>query len=148
LRNAGKPGADAGVPVDKPTDPPVSDSNRAQAEFLVKFGQNDLKTGDLASAQKNFNKAREFDNRNADAIAGLGEVALRQGAFGNAVAHLDAAARLAPRSTRIQILRGQAHLGNNTLNEAAASFKAALKVDPDNEVARKGYEEAVRRGGQ
>ncbi len=148
LRNLlGKRTPDAGA-APPSRDPAVSDEGRARAEFFVKLGQNALASGDLGGASANFNKARGEDNRNPDAIAGLGEVALRQSQYSAATVHFDAAARLAPRSARIQTLRGQAWLGAGDPRKAAAAFKAALKADPDNAAARRGYEEAARQGGE
>jgi serine/threonine protein kinase len=122
--------------------PPPADRNQAQAEFYVKIGQRALRDGDADGAIENFNKARGYDNLNADAIAGLGAVALKQGRAGDATVHLEAAARLAPSNSRIQTLRGQAYLAAGKRDEAAAAFKKALKLDPDDQTAVAGYREA------
>jgi len=129
----------------EPESPEGADA--AQAEFYVKLGRSALGKGDAAGAATNFNKAREFDAKNADAIAGLGEVALAQGYFEDATVHLEAAARLAPRSARILTLLGQSYMGASRPKKAAEAFKRALKVDPGNETARRGYEDASRAGG-
>jgi tRNA A-37 threonylcarbamoyl transferase component Bud32 len=121
---------------------PGEGADAAQAEFYVKLGRQALARGDSTGAQTNFNKAREFDRRNADAIAGLGEVAMQQGAYTDAVVHLDAAARLAPRSARIWTLLGQAYLGADRKPDAQSAFKRALKIDPSSEAARRGLDQA------
>jgi serine/threonine-protein kinase len=128
-----------------PKDPPPANADAAQAEFFVKLGQKALREGDVVAAAANFNKARGFNARNPEAIAGLGEVALQQGYYRESIVHLSAASRLAPRSPRIQTLLGQAYLGNDQPKLAAAAFKRALKLQPDNDQARRGYEEAERR---
>ena len=64
---------------------------------------------------------------------------------GDALAHLQKAARLAPRSARIHVLIGDAFLSLGRHQDAAASFKKALQLDPDNARAREGYEEASSR---
>ena len=110
----------------------------------MKLGRSALAKGDAVGAATNFNKAREFDAKNPDAIAGLGEVALQQGYYEDAVVHLEAAARLAPRSVRILTLLGQSYMGANRPKKAAEAFKRALKVDPGSEVARRGYEDASK----
>jgi serine/threonine protein kinase len=121
-------------------------ADAAQADFYVKLGRGALAKGDTVAAATNFNKAREFDGKNAEAIAGLGEVALHQGYYEDAVVHLEAAARLAPRSARILTLLGQSYMGANHPKKAADAFKRALKVDPGNEAARRGYDDASKRG--
>jgi serine/threonine protein kinase len=129
----------------EPESPEGADA--AQAEFYVKLGRTALAKGDAAGAATNFNKAREFDAKNPDAIAGLGEVALAQGLFQDATVHLEAAARLAPKSSRILTLLGQSYMGTSRPKKAADAFKRALKIDPGNDAARRGYEEASRAGG-
>jgi serine/threonine protein kinase len=119
-------------------------ADAAQADFYVKLGRQALAKGDPIGAATNFNKAREFDSRNADAIAGLGEVAMQQGYYDDATVHLGAAVRLAPRSARIWTLLGQAYLGAGKHKEAQDAFRRALKLDPGNDPARKGLDEASR----
>jgi serine/threonine-protein kinase len=123
--------------------PPPADRDAAQAEFYVKLGQRALAAGNPGAAEEAFTKARGFDNTNADAIAGLGAVALRHGNAGDATVHLDAAARLAPSSARIQTLRGQAYLAAGKRSEAAAAFKRALKLDPSDAAAVQGFRDAT-----
>jgi serine/threonine protein kinase len=117
--------------------------DQAQADFFVKLGEKALREGDVVGAATSFNKAREFDARNPYAIAGLGQVAMQQGYYQEAVVHLEEATRLAPRSARLHILRGQAYLGLGDKDKAAEAFKEALKISPDNAEARKGYSEAT-----
>lgn len=142
--SGGRP--DAGPGPSRPPDENPS-SNAVQADFYVKLGRQALNKGDIVGAATNFNKAREFDPRNADAIAGLGEVALQQGYYDEAVVHLEAAARLAPRSVRIHNLLGQAYLEAGKPQKAAATYKKVLQLDPDNETARKGLQQAASQGG-
>jgi Flp pilus assembly protein TadD len=125
--------------------PPPADRNPGQAEFYVKLGEKALRDGNPAAALDHFTKARGFDNTNANAIAGLGAVALRQGNVADAAVHLEAAARLAPMSARIHTLRGQALLAGGKRDEAAAAFRRALKLDPDDQAAVKGYRDATAR---
>lgn len=123
-------------------------ADAAQAEFYVKLGRQALARGDVVTAAANFYKAREFDPSNAQAIAGLGEVALQQGHYQEAVVHLERASKLAPRSSRIHTLLGQAYLMVDRPRPAAAAFKKALQVDPNNDAARRGYQEAASQGGE
>ena len=52
-------------------------------------------------------------------------------------------ARFMPRSARAQTLLGEAYLGVGKNKQAANAFRAALKINPDNAVARNGYNEAI-----
>jgi len=75
----------------------------------------------------------------------MGEIALRAGLFGDAIAHLSKAARLAPKSSRVFTLLGEAYLNSGHNTQEAAHFKQALQLDPDNARARDGYNEASSR---
>jgi cytochrome c-type biogenesis protein CcmH/NrfG len=75
----------------------------------------------------------------------MGQIALRQGLFGDAIAHLRKAARLAPRNTQVFTLLGEAYLGTGQSSTAADNFKKALQLDPENARARDGYNEASSR---
>jgi len=78
-------------------------------------------------------------------VRGMGEIALRQGLFGDAIAHLKKASRLSPRSARVFTLLGEAFLNSGNSAEAANNFKKALQIEPDNARARDGYNEASSR---
>jgi Flp pilus assembly protein TadD len=75
----------------------------------------------------------------------MGEIALRQGLFGDAIAHLTKATKLAPKSAKAFTLLGEAYLNSGNNTQAAAQFKKALQLDPDNARARDGYNEASSR---
>ena len=72
----------------------------------------------------------------------MGEIALRQGLFGDAISHLKKAAKLAPKSSRVFTLLGEAYLNSGNNAVAADNFKKALQLDPDNARAREGFDEA------
>ncbi|HEU4729509.1 MAG TPA: protein kinase [Kofleriaceae bacterium] len=127
---------------DAPSD---SVSPERKAEFFANLGGQQLLGGDTAGAAANFKKALEIDGKNVNATLGMGEIALRQGLFGDAIAHLSKAARLAPRSSRVLTLLGEAYLNSGNNAQAAANFKKALQLDPDNARARDGYNEASSR---
>jgi len=130
-------------PADEPPNRTPPSADQAQADFYAKLGAKQLRNGDILGAAGNFQKARELDPRNVDAIVGMGEIALTQGHDGDAIAHLKRAARLQSGSARIHTLLGEAYLAAGKKSLAAASFKRALKIDPDNAVARNGYNEAI-----
>ena len=116
-----------------------------KAEFFANLGAQQLIGGDTAGAAANFKKAIELDGKNVAATTGMGEIALRQGLFGDAIAHLTKAAKLAPKSSRVLTLLGEAYLNSGNNAQAAAQFKKALQLDPDNARARDGYNEASSR---
>jgi len=124
--------------------PPASGDQKAG--FYAQLGNSQLANGDTAGAAANFKKALELDGKNVAATLGMGEIAMRQGLFGDAIAHGKKAARLAPRNARVFLLLGEAYLNNNNDREAATNFKKALQLDPDNARARDGYNEATNGG--
>ena len=130
-----------------PTEPSPGDgsSGEQKAVFFANLGTQQLGSGDTASAAASFKKALELDARNVAATIGMGEIALRQGLFGDAIAHLRKAARNAPRSARVFTLLGEAYLNSGNHGEAANNFKKALQLEPDNARARDGYNEASSR---
>ncbi len=130
-------------PSDSP--PPDGASGDSKAGFYANLGTSQLVNGDTAGAASNFKKALELDPKNVAAMLGMGEIALRQGLFGDAIAHLKKAARFAPRNAKVFVLLGEAYLNSGNNAEAAANFKKALQLDPDNSRARDGYNEASSR---
>ncbi len=131
--------------VEQPLDPfatgPTA-ADKEQATRLVGEGSRDLQAGDILGAASKFNKARTLNPRSGQAIAGLGEIALSQGAYGPAIGHLTKASKIRPKSVRIWILLGEAHLGKGNNHPAGEAFKRALKLRPDSARARNGYNEA------
>jgi Tetratricopeptide repeat len=140
-----------GTPI--PTPPPTTvtdttpppDTGEGKAGFFAQLGSSQLANGDTTGAASNFKKALELDPKNASAMIGMGDIALRQGLFGDAIAHLRRAAKFAPRNAKVFVLLGEAYLNSGNNNEAANQFKKALQLDPDNSRARDGYNEASSR---
>jgi Flp pilus assembly protein TadD len=116
-----------------------------KAEFYASLGGQQLIGGDTAGAASSFKKALELDAKNVAATMGMGEIALRQGLFGDAIAHLSRASKLAPKNSKALTLLGEAYLNSGNNAQAAAQFKKALQLDPDNARARDGYNEASSR---
>jgi hypothetical protein len=125
--------------------PPDGASGDQKANFFANLGSSQLANGDTTGAAANFKKALELDAKNVPAMLGMGEIALRQGLFGDAIAHLKKAARFAPRNAKAFVLLGEAYLNSGNNAEAATNFKKALQLDPDNARARDGYNEASSR---
>jgi serine/threonine-protein kinase len=178
LAPAPKPAAPAPKPADKPTrvasaDKPAADKRgkreqppegfkdpwagepgkpaaggSAQAEFFVKLGRQKLGSSDLVAAAANFNKAREYDARSAEAVAGLGEVAFEQGDYNGAAVHLKQALKLAPNRARYLVLLGQTYYKLGKPREAVTEYKKALHLDPSNQEAQHSLEVAERKLAQ
>jgi hypothetical protein len=136
---------------DNPKDPYGEDAPadgappERKAEFFANLGGQQLIGGDTAGAAASFQKALELDARNVTAMMGMGEIALRQGLFGDAIAHLSKASKLVPKNVKVLTLLGEAYLSSGNNAQAAAQFKKALQLDPDNARARDGYNEASSR---
>jgi hypothetical protein len=136
---------------DSPKDPYGEDAPgdgappERKAEFFANLGGQQLIGGDTAGAAASFQKALELDARNVTAMMGMGEIALRQGLFGDAIAHLSKASKLVPKNVKVLTLLGEAYLSSGNNAQAAAQFKKALQLDPDNARARDGYNEASSR---
>jgi len=142
---AGVSGTDGPVdPYGGGGDTPPADgaSPDKKAEFFANVGQQQLASSDTTGAAASFKKALELDPKNVVSVIGMGDIALRQGLFGDAIAHLKKAARLAPKSSRVFTLLGEAYLNSGNNAVAAENFKKALQLDPDNTRARDGYNEA------
>jgi len=127
----------------KATAPSAGES--AQAEFFVKLGRQKVNAGDFTAAAASFNKAREYDAKSSDAIAGLGEVAFEQGDYNGAAVHLKQALRLSPNRPRYLVLLGQAYYKLGKTKDAAAEYKKALRIDPNNQEAQHSLEVAERK---
>jgi Tfp pilus assembly protein PilF len=124
---------------------PSNDEQAQLAEFYAKAGDAALRGGDPVSAASNFQKALAANAGNVDAIIGLGEVAVAQGVYADALRQLKKAAKLAPKRARVHILLGEAYLNTGNATAAAAAFKKALVLDPGDTRAINGYNEAVGR---
>ena len=123
-------------------DPGDAAAPEKKAEFYASLGGQQLASSDTAGAAASFKKALELDGKNVAAVSGMGEIALRQGLFGDAIAHLKKAARLAPKNSNVYTLLGEAYLNSGQNSVAAENFKKALQLDPDNKRAREGYDDA------
>jgi serine/threonine-protein kinase len=130
------------------TPKPASANEERQAEFFVKLGRQKLGSSDFAAAAANFTKAREYDPRSPDAIAGLGEVAFEQGDYNGASTHLKQALRLSPNRPRFLVLLGQAYYKLGRPKDAVTEYRKALRLDPGNQEAQRSLEVAERKLAQ
>jgi cytochrome c-type biogenesis protein CcmH/NrfG len=138
------PGAETDAFSDAPATP-SGGTEVAQAEGYIKLGRVLLKNHDYAKATAAFNRAREHDPRNADAIGGLGQVSYGQGRYDEAAVHFRAALRLAPQRASLHVWLGHALLGGGHARDAEAEYNAALKLEPQNGMAKQGLDAAKKR---
>jgi Flp pilus assembly protein TadD len=85
----------------------------------------------LEESANRFRRALELRPEYADALAGLGEVRLRQGKGPEAVGHLSAALRHQSGATDLQALLGAALLQSGRPGAARSELQKALQVNPD-----------------
>jgi serine/threonine-protein kinase len=120
-------------------------ADSGQADFFVKLGRQKLAASDVTAATANFNKAREYDPKNPDAIAGLGEVSFEQGDYNGAAVHLKQALKLSPNRPRFLVLLGQAYYKMGRAKDAVGEYRKALRLDPGNQEAQHSLEVAERK---
>jgi serine/threonine-protein kinase len=123
-------------PAPEPERPTPAGVDPAVVQQHLGAARDALRRGAHAQAAAEFLAVRELDPRNADAIAGLGEVAFEQGHYQEATVHLKAALRLQPRRPGFHVLLGDAYYKLGKTRDAVAAYRAALKIQPNNEAAR------------
>ena len=106
------------------------------------LGFQNLKAGNLADADAQFEAALQRNPRDAAALAGLGFVRMKQEDFASAITYLEKAKALAPDEARkldtsIQaakfwnyLQQGSKALADNQINEAEHNFREALNLRP------------------
>ena len=90
------------------------------------LGEVELEDQRLGAARRLFAGVRDEDSTIASAHLGLGKVALAEQRPAEAVAHLEAAARLQPQATEIQHTLGLAYRGIGDLDRAERLLQVAL----------------------
>lgn len=127
---------------------PFAAAVSSELDTLVKSGKQKLAAGDLAQAQSAFAKAKGLDARNADAYAGLGEVAFEQGDYSTATTQLKHAVKLSPNRARFLVLLGQSYYKSGHAKEAVQEYRRALRIDPSNQEAQRSLELAEKKLAQ
>jgi len=94
-------------------------------------------TGDSKQAIQKLKQALPL-TRDAATWTTLGMFQAKQSLLDDALASLNVALRLDPRSDMALAYRGNVHLLKQMHSEARADFDAALNLNPDNPVARQG----------
>jgi tetratricopeptide (TPR) repeat protein len=115
-----------------------------------------LQAGDTKAARREFGAALEANAAFYPAAAGLGYVGLADRDFPDAIARFDRVLARAPRYVPALVGRGDALAGSDRLDEAVASFEAALAEDASladvrrrlDVLALRNQQEALRRARQ
>lgn len=102
--------------------------NPSDVEARLTLGALYNETGDAPSAEKEFRKAAELGAPVGKTAYGLGLALLRLGQFQKA---LDETESVVGKDPRVAVLRGDAKLGLGKLDEAKASYEAALAATPN-----------------
>ena len=96
-------------------------------------------------ATTEFKKAVAISSRNAEAHAGMGEVAFELGDYGKAEKALRKAVRYNPRKASYQVLLGHVVFKLGKYKTAVDYYKKALKLSPGNAAAKRGLAAANKR---
>jgi tetratricopeptide (TPR) repeat protein len=119
-----------------------------------KHGYEALNRGDFATAQAQFDQAMQGSPKNANAIAGLGFVRLKQKRFDEALELFERARALAPQRKDVQqgyedakflgvMDRASVELGRNQPDAAVAAYQQALTMRPSEPQALLGLGQAL-----
>jgi tetratricopeptide (TPR) repeat protein len=109
-----------------------------RAERYMQQGVLAMRTGDLDAAHASFSVAAELDDR-ADALDGLGCIALRQGHESDAVRYFQAAIELDNKYSEAYGHLAIVYQQRGEYQRALAYFKEAVSLDPTNREARGNY---------
>ncbi len=127
--------------------PPGPKRPRAELEHL-RQGTRQLQLGDLDRAEAHYAVAAAYNRRSAEALNGLGLVALARGEHRRARRHFTRALALNEDLSEAQNNLGVLELARGRWRVAAARFQAALDVDPGFHQARFNHARALFRGGR
>ncbi len=111
------------------------DPEHAEARWLL--GRTYVALGDGASARKELERARDLGFTSPEMERATARAMLLQGRFEDALSRIE---QVSPSDFDAgwQVLRGQAQLGLQNVEEAKQAFDTALENDPDNTDARRG----------
>ncbi|MGQ0611489.1 MAG: tetratricopeptide repeat protein [Paracoccaceae bacterium] len=112
--------------------PPVTNAGQTQPERRedIRAGFAILREGDLEGAREIFTALLEEDANLASAHVGLGRVSLTENNPEDALEHSHRALLLQPDMVQAHFLSGEAWEKLGDVDQAVASYDAALKVDP------------------
>jgi tetratricopeptide (TPR) repeat protein len=96
---------------------------------LIRRGRLFLETGDLDRAGQDFSRALALDRGLAAAYSGLGQIAVRQERWADAVDHFERALELQPSANRLHRLLGNALRGLGERERARAQIAQAGEVE-------------------
>jgi tetratricopeptide (TPR) repeat protein len=106
------------------------------AGVWVGLSKSALAGGDAARAILSARKALELEPQNADAVVLLGYALLRDGQNQAALSVLETSAKARPEDSTLQCVLGRAYAANGNADRATTCYRQALRLDPQNPLAR------------
>jgi tetratricopeptide (TPR) repeat protein len=103
-------------------------SDKADARLLAGRAREARALGDLAQAERLFERALENRARHVGALTGLAELALDRGDHRAAIGYLTRAVKVTPRSSDLRIRLGDAHYKLGELGPARSQYKKAAEL--------------------
>lgn len=105
---------------------------KIQSERLNKKGDNEWRSGSIASAEEYFRSAILKNRRYGQAYSNLGSVLIEQHRYDEGMAALEHAALLAPHHPGVLVNLGNAYYRSGHIEKATERYLAALEVNPSN----------------
>ena len=137
-------GTDEASPREQPaTSPPQSQD----AAALVAQASADLADGDPAAAETRYRRVTSADNRNMDAVRGMGAALATQGKWSAAMQAYRQALELEPRHVPTLMGLGYAALRGGETETARQAFRRAVQLAPDSAKAQYNLAISERRAG-
>lgn len=96
--------------------------------------------GRRAEAEREYRTVLESFPNDADILQGLADVLMAEQKYDEAMAALERARDLLPRSAEVQVRRGRALRAMGRSDEARKAFREALALEPKNDEARAGLD--------
>ena len=103
---------------------------KSPARLALQYGQEALKSGDIARARTEFEKAVRLAPNDAQAQSALGWVLAQQGEVDAAVAHLRKAIKITPQFVEARLTLAGVLLQQGKSAEAERELRAAVKIAP------------------
>ncbi|MEM6995174.1 MAG: protein kinase [Myxococcota bacterium] len=109
----------------RPAAPTVDKGRAAEA---AKQGKAAASQGDLTRAASHFHRALEHDRKNLAALKGLAELHYERSEYAKALRYAERARALAPRSTKLLLLIGDAHVREIHYAKARKAYERAKEL--------------------
>ncbi len=119
-----------------PREPGTSSVSRAGARGHLDAGRDYLTRGLTDEAEREFRLALEAEPGNQEALAGLGQVTVKRGAYADGAQMLERATSSSARMASAFRSLGDAYAAMGMLDKAAGAYRQAVALTPDDMDAR------------